>query len=301
MNSTQLRASYTGTDAAERVVGATALCFSSDGTLLHCGAPRGIRTFAVARPGRVCTPLRGTTALAGRVSALAACAHDPRLLAAGTTARTAAVFSVSAGACVAVLPPAHCGGITHVALAPDGTLLCTGARRDDRILVWDLRHTAAPLLTLARPARTNQHIAFSLYTSRSTSEDGLCLVSGTTDGAVVAYALSTGACIAEHCAPPHVHSHDAVNGADMHPTLPFLATTTGQRPQLVPPSPCTSDSDSDSDNCTPRDGCRATTPSPALGDAYPPTLRIFRVPQAGEGVRAGFPCTQPATTAFHAN
>lgn len=222
--------------------------------------------------------MRGPAPLTGPVSTLAACARDPRLLAAGCYGRTAAVFSVPAGACVAAVPPVHRGGVTQVALAPDGRLLCTGARTDDRVLVWDLRRVAAPLHTLPRAARTNQRLGFGLYTCSnsdgSDDGDGLCLVSGTTDGAVVAYSLATGARVAAHCAPPGVHGHDAVNGAGMHPALPYLATTTGQRPQLVPPSPATSDdSESDSDDDSPLHPHTAVVP--------PPALRIFRVPTPG--------------------
>ena len=254
-------------------MGATSLCFSSDGARLHCGEPHGIRTFDVARPGRTSTHLRSPAPLTGITSTLAACPGDPRLLAAGCTGRTAAVYSATTGTCVAAVPPVHRGGVTQVALAPDGGLLCTGARKDSRVLVWDLRRTAAPLHTLARAARTNQRLGFSLYTPTGSSGVGLCLVSGTTDGAVVAYALATGARVAEHCAPPHVHAHDAVNGASMHPALPYLATTTGQRTQLVLPF--------DED-----DGNGFSASAPAQPETVPPALRIFRVPTPGH-----VPCT----------
>lgn len=59
---------------------------------------------------------------------------------------------------------------------PDGLKLVTGARKDHRLLVWDIRYYRRPLNILTRPNSTNQRIYFDI------SPCGKYLVSGATDG-----------------------------------------------------------------------------------------------------------------------
>ena len=48
-------------------------------------------------------------------------------------------------------------GVTSVKFSPDSQLLISGARRDNRLCVWDLRQLAVPLCaSLARNANSNQ-------------------------------------------------------------------------------------------------------------------------------------------------
>lgn len=61
---------------------------------------------------------------------------------------------------------------------PDGRKLVTGARKDHRLLVWDIRYYRRPLNILSRPNTTNQRIYFDI------SNCGKYLVSGATDGVV---------------------------------------------------------------------------------------------------------------------
>ena len=240
-----MRASYTSVDHQEQIVGANALCVSRDGARLYCGHHRCIRTFDVARPGTTCTVL----STAGRqrhpampplttiIGSVATSPDGDRLLAAGCYDRRVAVLSVADASCVFSLDRAHDGAVTQVEFVPGTTLLCTGARKDNTVRVWDLRQPAGPLFVLPRQALTNQKLAFSLYCHRGAP----ALISGTTSGSIVAYSLTTGTSIPEHCSGPETHGNDAVNGTSMHPALPLLATSTGQRQRLV-----FSDSDSSS-------------------------------------------------------
>merc|ERR1719210_1962497 len=68
------------------------------------------------------------------------------------------------------------GGITHLQFSPDGTKLCAGGRKDDEILVWDLRNPGQLYSVLRRRVGTNQRIYFDIA--------GSYLGTGSTDGAV---------------------------------------------------------------------------------------------------------------------
>lgn len=59
---------------------------------------------------------------------------------------------------------------------PDGTKLVTGARKDHRLLVWDIRYYRRPLNILSRAVNTNQRVYFDI------SPCGKYLVTGGTDG-----------------------------------------------------------------------------------------------------------------------
>lgn len=62
--------------------------------------------------------------------------------------------------------------------APDGLRLISGARKDHRLLVWDIRYYRRPLNILTRVADTNQRVYFDI------SPCGKYLISGGTDGVV---------------------------------------------------------------------------------------------------------------------
>lgn len=70
------------------------------------------------------------------------------------------------------------GGVTHLKFAPDGLRLVSGGRKDNRLLVWDIRYFRKPLNILSRVVNTNQRIYFDI------SPCGKYLVTGGTDGVV---------------------------------------------------------------------------------------------------------------------
>lgn len=61
---------------------------------------------------------------------------------------------------------------------PDGIRLVSGARKDHRLLIWDIRYFRRPLNILTRAVDTNQRVYFDI------SPCGKYLVSGGTDGMV---------------------------------------------------------------------------------------------------------------------
>lgn len=268
----QLRASYTIVNHIEQIVGASSLCFSADGTHLYCGSSKAIRTFDVSRPGRECSLLdvsdrrQNVLPLSSIISTIAVSPDGGRLLAAGCYNRCAALYSTTDASCVFTLANIHRGGITHVGFSPDGKLLCTGARKDSCIHVWDIRKSSGPLFTLPRPVDTNQKISFSMFTY---GEDQ-CIISGTTEGRIVAYSLSTGEPQDHLSAPSLSHNNDAVNGVSIHPFLPYIATATGQRAKFVFPS-YSDDSSSDDES---------SSSDEAISQFSDTQLRIFQFPSA---------------------
>lgn len=59
---------------------------------------------------------------------------------------------------------------------PNGLQLVSGARKDHRLLVWDIRYYRRPLNILSRVVDTNQRVYFDI------SPCGKYLISGGTDG-----------------------------------------------------------------------------------------------------------------------
>ncbi len=52
------------------------------------------------------------------------------------------MFAISSRArAVAELAMPAMGGVTHLMFAPDGRLLFSGSRKDDKIVCWDIRRT----------------------------------------------------------------------------------------------------------------------------------------------------------------
>ncbi|XP_035888972.1 telomerase Cajal body protein 1 isoform X4 [Phyllostomus discolor] len=99
-----------------------------------------------------------------------------------------------------------------------------GARKDSELLCWDLRQPAHPLWSLSREVTTNQRIYFDL------DPTGQFLVSGSTSGAVSVW--DTGRSEHERTPEPvlsFLPQKDCTNGVSLHPSLPLLATASGQR------------------------------------------------------------------------
>lgn len=75
------------------------------------------------------------------------------------------------------------GGVTHMKFIPGTLKLVSGARKDHRLFVWDIRYYRKPLNILSRVVNTNQRIYFDI------SPCGKYLVSGGTDGVVKVWSL----------------------------------------------------------------------------------------------------------------
>lgn len=98
--------------------------------------------------------------------------------------------------------------------------------KDPDILVWDIRNLACVLASLPRQVSTNQKIYFDI------NAHGEYLFSGNDDGMVSMWDLKSGLLKDESVVPATMRfrAHDdCTNGISVHPTLPVLATTSGQR------------------------------------------------------------------------
>ncbi|XP_059524724.1 telomerase Cajal body protein 1 [Myotis daubentonii] len=221
----ELRASFRAYNHLDELTAAHSLCFSPDGSQLFCGFNRTVRVFSTARPGRDCE-VRATFAKKQGQSGIISCiAFNPAqpLYACGSYGCSLGLYAWDDGSLLALLG-GHRGGITHLCFHPDGNRFFSGARKDAELLCWDLRQPGHPLWSLNREVTTNQRIYFDL------DPTGQFLVSGSTSGAVSVW--DTGGAGHERKPEPvlsFLPQKDCTNGVSLHPSLPLLATASGQR------------------------------------------------------------------------
>ncbi|XP_077021979.1 telomerase Cajal body protein 1 [Tamandua tetradactyla] len=221
----ELRASFRAYNHLDELTAAHSLCFSLDGSQLFCGFNRTVRIFCTSRPGRDCE-VRSTFAKKQGQSGIISCiAFSPAqpLYACGSYSCSLGLYAWDNGSPLALLG-GHRGGITHLCFHPDGNLLFSGARKDAELLCWDLRQPGHPLWSLSREVATNQRIYFDM------DPTGKFLVSGNTSGAVSVWDTS-GAGDEGKLEPvlSFLPQKDCTNGVSLHPSLPLLATASGQR------------------------------------------------------------------------
>ncbi|XP_077400200.1 telomerase Cajal body protein 1 isoform X2 [Vanacampus margaritifer] len=224
----EVRASFRPYNHLDELTAAHSLCFSPDGSQLYCGFDKTVRVFYTERPGRDCEE-RPTTAKkqSGQSGIISCLGFSPcqSLYACGSYSRNAGLYSCQDGALLALLPARHHGGLTHLIFSPDGYYLYTGGRKDPEILCWDLREPGQVVFSLKRNVETNQRIYFDLDPS------GRYLLSGDTEGGVSVWDTQTPAG-GEELLEPHVkfQAHwDCTNGISIHPFMPLVATSSGQR------------------------------------------------------------------------
>ncbi|KAI8473171.1 MAG: WD40-repeat-containing domain protein [Monoraphidium minutum] len=227
----QLRCSYRAHDDADDPTAAFSVAFSPDGSKLLGGYAKCFRLFDVSRPGRDCRKVATQRrdkegSMAGIVSCLAFNPPTADLLAAGTYSGAVGLFDGRAAEAQLMLLEGHKGGVTQarapgVLFSRDGNYLYSGARRDGRVICWDVRAAAAPLYELPRDAAaTNQRLGFSIDPSNRHLATGGC------DGRVRVFDLRDGSEVGSFQA-----AADTVSGCDLHPVmgLPLLATASGHR------------------------------------------------------------------------
>ncbi|XP_065715172.1 telomerase Cajal body protein 1 [Patagioenas fasciata] len=245
-----LRGSFRAYSHLDEPVAPHSLTFAPDGRRLLGGFSGSVRLFHTQRPGRDSQerPLRaGGQVQQGLIGCLA-CSPSQPLLACGSYGRSLGLYPLEGGGALALwlrLPAAP----THLRFSPDGTLLFAGGRKDTHIRCWDLRFPERPLLAVERRVSTNQRVTFDLDPS------GRFLVSGDTDGFVTVWDTMSPPGLGDPpTLPPHLRFralNDCVNGTSLHPTLPLLATASGQR---LLPTPWDSDEDEGTENAPPPGG-----------------------------------------------
>ncbi|XP_058036213.1 telomerase Cajal body protein 1 [Ahaetulla prasina] len=224
----QLRASFRPYNHLDELTAAHSLCFTPDGARLFCGFDKMVRVFDTSRPGRSCENRPTFVKKQGQSGIISCIAFSPTqpLYACTSYAKTVGLYSRAEGDPLAMLV-GHRGGVTHAVFSPDGFYLFTGGRKDAEILCWDLRQPGEIVFALSRTVATNQRIYFDLDPS------GRYLLSGNTSGQITAWDTTQ----PPPADPPAVLQPvlqfqavgDCVNGISLHPSLPLLATASGQR------------------------------------------------------------------------
>lgn len=169
-----LRCSYRGYNAVDEIDAALSVTFSFDGGDVIGGYKSSIKIFRTDVPGRdyVNYPLKSP------VSSLANNAND-NTIAAGSWNCNISLFdsrSINDGSYAELV--SHRGGITQIRFLPQRNFLISGARKDNQLLIWDLRNLNEPIKRLNRTVKTNQRIYFDV------SSDEKWIVSGDTDGLI---------------------------------------------------------------------------------------------------------------------
>lgn len=212
---------------------------------LICGFSKCLRLFYIDKPGTSCEtwPTRKHKAATGQRGIISACEFSPdgATVACGSYDGTVGLYSSKNGDLVGILHSNN-RGVTQVQFSLDGNRIYSGSRMDDNIICWDVRYMARDLFHVIRKVKTNQRIYFDIGSRSclkrdSTSED--ILVSGDTDGTVTFWDIPRSQNMEtddgtydsfeiESCFSYQVHK-DCVNGVSIHPFLPVLATSSGQR------------------------------------------------------------------------
>ncbi|KAK2573787.1 Telomerase Cajal body protein 1 [Acropora cervicornis] len=242
-----IRCTYTTYNHLDEVVAANCVSFNLDGSQIYCGFNKMLRVFDTARPGRnfqerpTVVKKEGQT---GIISSIAFSPDNSGLYALGSYSKSVGVYSDTDGGQLVFLLQGQQGGVTHVLFSPDGTKLYSGGRKDDEILCWDVRNPGAVLYCMMRSVDTNQRVYFDIDRS------GQYIISGNADGTVAVWDSTlpptSDDTTAEATLQPvmkFIAHGDFVNGASFHPSLPLLATSSGQR-QFELLGHCTDDEES---------------------------------------------------------
>ncbi|MBN3318520.1 WAP53 protein, partial [Atractosteus spatula] len=238
-----LRATFRPYNHLDELTAAHSLCFTPDGAQLFCGFDKMVRVFETSRPGRECEKRPTLVKKQGQSGIISCLAFSPMqpVYACGSYSRTVGLYSLEEGIPIAVLT-GHQGGVTHLLFSPEGNLLYTGGRKDPEILCWDLREPGRVLFSLCRTVTTNQRIYFDLDPS------GRYLLSGSTEGVVSVWDTSVAPPDDQNPALQPVLQYqaqgDCTNGISLHPHMPLLVSSCGQR-QFAEPSDSEGDSDAE--------------------------------------------------------
>uniref|UniRef100_A0AAG5CXY9 WD repeat-containing protein 79 n=1 Tax=Anopheles atroparvus TaxID=41427 RepID=A0AAG5CXY9_ANOAO len=219
-----LRCSYKGYDQYDEVEAALSLVFSPpDGSTIYGGYKKSIKSFDLNVPGRE----KSTWRTKATASCMAIASTMPDTIVFGSWNRSISVLDVRSGETLPVgnYSPAnsHTAGVTWLGFAPDTEeVFVSGARKDPKILLWDVRKLSAPVRTLRRTCATNQRIYLDF------SPQGQWLVSGDTRGILHAWNLREDASDGQPKELQFPLHWDCLNGVSFHPNAPIVATASGQ-------------------------------------------------------------------------
>jgi len=247
-NAIRLWDAYTGKERAriqprdhmDEPISAQSIAFSRDGVKLYAGFDKCVRVYDIThlsdKPER--RPKLGNKSdLRGIISCISTSPVNIGMYACGSYSKDAGIFHENTGEEIIEFLRAddRVGGITHIEFSPtDVNCIVTGSRIDNALHVWDLRNAGTPLYATAkRNVQTNQRVFFSF------DPTGNYIMTGNHDGQVSVFTINGGHIVVndEYILPKIAEwsaHNDVCNGLSLHPYLPLLATTSGQR-RIVPP------------------------------------------------------------------
>lgn len=177
-----MRCSYRGYNAVDEVESALSVCFSNDGCQLIGGYKKNLKVFKTDVPGREYHAI----SIASPASALA-CNTEDSVIAVGSWSANITLLDIRASEYGDICQMnEHRGGITYLRFISGRNLLISGARKDNQLLLWDLRRISEPVVSgrFTRIVNTNQRIYFDI------SSDQKWLTSGDTSGIIHAWNLN---------------------------------------------------------------------------------------------------------------
>ncbi|CAD7000532.1 unnamed protein product [Ceratitis capitata] len=206
----ELRCSYRGYDSVDEVESAIAITFSNDGEKIFGGYKKSIKIFDTKVPGRDLNSI----AVKQAISCFALTTDNDRTVTTGSWQGLINHYDLRAPKLGPLFTlGGHTGGITWLRYAAlsesDSWTLFSGARKDNKILEWDMRNYTEPVRDFTRNVATNQRIYFDL-----SPQEKRWLVSGGTDGNIHIWDLENNV---EEVLKIH---GDCCNGVNFHPSLP---------------------------------------------------------------------------------
>ncbi|XP_023209899.1 telomerase Cajal body protein 1-like [Centruroides sculpturatus] len=166
---------------------------------------------------------------AGIISCFAFSSSSNHLFAAGSYCRTIGIYSAQELDLLFLLS-GQMGGVTHLIFSSDGIKLFSGGRKDCEILCWDIRNPGKVFYSMRRIVTTNQRMYFDIDST------GQYLISGNENGVITVWDLNKPPENISGENEPILHPilffqahNDCVNGISIHPSLPLLLSSSGQR------------------------------------------------------------------------
>lgn len=175
-------------DAVDEVEAALCVAFSNDAAEVIGGYRKSLKIFRTDVPGRdfVNIPLKSTA------SCLATNSVDRTAIAIGSWNCSVTLLDMRTAEPMQKLGQ-HTGGVTGIKWLQNVNYLLTGARKDSKLICWDLRRSNGPLFQMCRNVCTNQTIYFDV------SPGERWLASGDTDGSAHVWDLQQAQSVGKLC------------------------------------------------------------------------------------------------------
>lgn len=169
-----IRCSYRGYNYADEVEPALSVNFTPNGMRVLAGYKKSLKIFHTGVPGRYYSNYKTKAA----VSTIAPFLNCDYIALGSWNSQISIIDPRTNDINVLTKLTGHTGGITMIKFTPNGEIMVTGSRKEDKLLCWDLRDLTTPLYDFQRTVETSQRIYFDV------SRNGKWLMSGDTSGLV---------------------------------------------------------------------------------------------------------------------